>query len=102
MRPRIQAREPCAARTARHSTDECGKEAAGEAESEATTPARLQPLRVARPRHGGLGRPFQSFVEVDTQTYTRHMSSTRSGLKGSRPGRPRCTRTASRKTFTKA
>jgi hypothetical protein len=102
MRPRIQARKPCVVRTTRHSTDECGKEAADEAESEATTPARLQPLRVARPCYGGLGRPIPVLRRGVTQTYTRHMSSTRSGLKGSRPGRPRCTRTASRKSFTKA
>jgi hypothetical protein len=102
MRPRIQARKPCAVRTARHSTDECGKEAADEAESEATTPAGLQPLRVPGSATEASAAPFQCFVEVGTQTYTRHMSSTRSGLKGSRPGRPRCTRTASRKTFTKA
>ena len=39
MRPRIQARRPYAIGRARHSTDECGKEAADDAKSEATAPA---------------------------------------------------------------
>jgi hypothetical protein len=54
------------------------------------------------PLYGALGRLVRCFVAVGLQNYTFQTSSTRSGLKGSRPGWPRCTRTASRKTFTKA